>query len=248
MRILIVDDEAPTRVRLHQMLSSHSDIEVVGEAETGVQAMEMATQLRPDVMLLDIQMPGSSGIDVAACLPQPRPHVIFCTAYDQYAIEAFELDAVDYLMKPVSRARLGQALDRVRSRLGSTGESRESALDRVVQRHRNGPARFLAKSGGHYVVIGEFRVLYFGTEGSLTRLVADGGQYWMDPSLNDLEKRLDPARFFRISRAALINLNAVTKVTPESGGSGEVMLRNGQSLEVSRRRFRDLMNALSGMV
>jgi two-component system LytT family response regulator len=248
MRILIVDDEAPTRARLHQMLASHTDIEVVGEAETGVQAMEMASQLRPDVMLLDIQMPCSSGIDVAACLPQPRPQVIFCTAYDQYAIEAFELDAVDYLMKPVSRARLGQALDRVRSRLGSGVDSRESALDQVLQRQRNGPVRFLARSGGHYVVIVESRVLYFGTEGSLTRLVADSGQYWMDPSLNDLERRLDPARFFRISRAALINLNAVTKVTPESGGSGEVMLRNGQSLEVSRRRFRDLMHALSGMV
>ncbi len=87
-----------------------------------------------------------------------------------------------------------------------------------------------------------------GTEGSLTRLVADNGQYWMDPSLNDLEKRLNPARFFRISRAALINSNAVTNVTPETGGSGEVMLRNGSRLEVSRRRFRDLISALSGVV
>lgn len=248
MRVLIVDDEAPTRVRLRQMLASHADIEVAGEAETGAQAMEMAAQLRPDVMLLDIQMPGSSGIDVAACLPPPRPHVIFCTAYDQYAIEAFELDAVNYLMKPVSRARLGQALDRVRSRLATGVDERESALDHALRRcRRSGPARFLVRSGADYVVIGESRVLYFGTEGSLTRLVADSGHYWMDPSLNDLERRLDPSRFFRISRAALINLNAVTKVTPETGGSGEVLLRNGQNLEVSRRRFRDLMHALSGL-
>jgi two-component system LytT family response regulator len=244
IRVLIVDDEAPTRVRLRQMLASHADIEVAGEAATGPQAMEMTAQLRPDLMLLDIQMPGGNGIDVAACLPPPRPHVVFCTAYDQYAIEAFEVDAVDYLLKPVSRARLGQALDRVRGRLASSPEGRESALDQAL-RQRSGPARFLARNGSQYVVIGEARVLYFGTEGSLTRLVADTGQYWMDPSLNDLERRLDPARFFRISRGALVNLNAVTKVMSGTGGAGTVILRNGLSLEVSRRRFHDLMHALS---
>lgn len=190
MRVLIVDDEAPTRVRLRQMLGAHADVEIAGEAETGIEAMEMTAQLHPDVVLLDIQMPGSSGIDVAASLPPPRPHVIFCTAYDQYAIEAFELDAVDYLLKPVSRTRLGQALDRVRSRL-ATGESPDSGLDRTVRRRPSGPARFLVRSGTHYVVVAESHVLYFGTEGSLTRLVSDTGQYWMDPSLNDLEKRLD---------------------------------------------------------
>ncbi|HWB95777.1 MAG TPA: response regulator, partial [Bryobacteraceae bacterium] len=146
IRVLIVDDEAPTRVRLRQMLASHADIEVAGEAATGPQAMEMTAQLRPDLMLLDIQMPGGNGIDVAACLPPPRPHVVFCTAYDQYAIEAFEVDAVDYLLKPVSRARLGQALDRVRGRLASSPEGRESALDQALRR-RPGPARFLARNG-----------------------------------------------------------------------------------------------------
>ncbi|MBZ5618156.1 MAG: response regulator [Acidobacteriia bacterium] len=244
IRVLIVDDEAPTRVRLRQMLASHADIEVAGEAENGVEAMEMAAQLRPDLILLDIQMPGSSGIDVAACLPQPRPHVIFCTAYDQYAVEAFELCVVDYLLKPINRARLTQALDRVRSLPASGG--REAALDQALRRPWSSPARFLVRSGAHYLVIGESRVLYFGSEGSLTRLVADSGQYWMDPTLNELEQRLDPARFFRISRAALINLNAVTEVVPMTGSSGEVVLKSGQRLEVSRRRFRDLLQSLAG--
>jgi two-component system, LytTR family, response regulator len=244
MRVLIVDDEAPTRVRLKQMLASHSDVEVAGEAETGPQAMELAAQIRPDVILLDIQMPGSSGIDVAACLPQPRPHVIFCTAYDQYAVEAFELHAVDYLLKPVSRARLAQALDRIRL-LPAPG-SREAALDEAL-RQRSLPARFLVRSGAHYLVVPESRVLYFGSEGSLTQLIADNGQYWMDPTLNDLEQRLDPARFFRVSRAALVCLNAVAEVAPMPGGSGEVILKNGQRLEVSRRRFRDLLQSLAGV-
>jgi two-component system LytT family response regulator len=243
MRVLVVDDEAPTRVRLRQMLSSHSDIEIAGEAENGVQAMEMTAQLHPDLLLLDIQMPGCSGIDVAACLPQPRPHVIFCTAYDQYAVEAFELHAVDYLLKPVVRARLTQALDRVRSL--PPNALREAALNETLRRRPSSPARFLVRSGAHYLVVGESRVLYFGSEGSLTRLVADNAQYWMDPTLNDLEQRLDPARFFRISRAALVNLSAVTEVIPVGTGSGEVLLKNGQRLEVSRRRFRDLLQSLS---
>jgi two-component system LytT family response regulator len=247
IRVLIVDDEAPTRVRLRQLLAPHADIEILGEAATGPEAMELVCQLRPDVMLLDIQMPGTSGIDVAACLPPPRPHVVFCTAYDQYAVEAFELDAVDYLLKPISRARLDRALERLRARLSEPANCSESALDQTLQRPRSGPARFLARSGAHYVVIGESNVLYFGTEGSLTRLVADTGQYWMDPSLNDLEKRLDPARFFRVSRAALINLNAVAKVTHDNSGYGSVVLHNGVTLEVSRRRFRDLMRVLGAL-
>ena len=114
MRVLIADDEAPARTRLRQMLAAHPDVEIAGEAETGAQAMELAAELKPDLLLLDIQMPGSTGIDVAACLPEPRPHIIFCTAFDQYAVDAFELHAVDYLLKPISRARLAQALDRVR--------------------------------------------------------------------------------------------------------------------------------------
>lgn len=243
MRVLIVDDEAPARLRLRQMLAAHADVEVAGEAETGVQAMELAVRLKPDAILLDIQMPGCTGIDVAACLPAPRPHIIFCTAYEQHAVDAFELNAIDYLLKPISRARLGQALERVRS---LAPDSHEEALDQAARKQRSGPARFLVRSGAHYVVVGEARVLYFFSEGGLTRLIAENAQYWMEPTLNELEQRLDSCRFMRISRAALINLNAVTEVHPSPGGSGEVMLKNGQRLEVSRRRFRDLLQALAG--
>jgi len=241
IRILIVDDEAPARARLRQMLASHADVEIAGEAETGVQAMERVAELKPDAILLDIQMPGSSGIDVAACLPAPRPHVIFCTAYEQHAVDAFELHAVDYLLKPISRARLGEALHRIRS---LSAPEHESTIDQVVRAQQSAPARFLVKNAAHYLVVGEARVLYFASEDGLTRLVSDGGQYWMDPTLNELEQRLAPDRFCRISRAALINLAAVSEVHPLPGGSGEVLLKNGQRLEVSRRRFRELLQAL----
>jgi len=244
IRILIVEDEAPTRVRLRQLLGEHPDVEVCGQAQSGTEAMQMVIERRPDAILLDIQLPGCSGIDVAASLPQPRPHIVFCTAYDQYAVEAFELNAVDYLLKPVGRARLAQALDHLRALPAAT--EREESLDRTVRGQASAPVRFLVRRGGRYLVVPELRVLYFGSEGSLTRMVADDGEYWMDPTLNELEQRLSPERFFRISRAAMINVNAVKEVVPLPGGSGEVVLRNGQTLEVARRRFRDLLQALSG--
>jgi two-component system LytT family response regulator len=244
IRTLIVDDEAPARERLRRMLAAHADFEIAAEAATGVETMELAGQIKPDLILLDIQMPGPTGLDVAACLPQPRPSVIFCTAFDQHAVDAFELHAIDYLLKPISRVRLAQALDRVRLLAPS---SRETALDRIVRTHRTGPLRFLVRDASRYLVVNESCVLYFHSEGGLTRLIAEHVHYWMDPTLNELEQRLDSSRFFRISRAALINLNAVAEVFPLPGGSGEVLLRNGQRLEVSRRRFQDLLQFLSGI-
>jgi two-component system LytT family response regulator len=232
MRILIVDDEAPARARLRQMVASQEGFEIAGEASTGVEAIRLVSELRPDVLLLDIQMPACSGIDVAASLPNPRPQIIFCTAHDQHAVDAFELHAIDYLLKPISRVRLAEALQRVRSLP-------------AAPRHIS-PTRFLVKSSSHYLVVGESRVLYFSSEDGLTKLIAEGGQYWMDPTLNELELRLDRSRFFRISRAALINLNAVEQVVPLPGGSGEVLLKNGSRLEVSRRRFNDLLQLLDG--
>jgi DNA-binding LytR/AlgR family response regulator len=106
IRALIVDDEAPARSRLRQLLAVHADVEIIAEAETGVQAMQLTKDLTPDLLLLDIRLPGCSGIDVAACLPHPRPAVVFCTAFEEHAVDAFELHAVDYLLKPIARARL----------------------------------------------------------------------------------------------------------------------------------------------
>jgi len=250
MRVLIVDDEAPARARLRQMIDSQEGFEIAGEAATGVEAMKLASELKPDLMLLDIQLPGCSGIDVAACLPRPRPQIIFCTAYDKHAVDAFELHAIDYLLKPISRVRLAEALERARSLAdvprSSHDRSDDDAINRSARRQSADPARFLVKSASNYLVVGESRVLYFCSEDGLTKLITDSGQYWMDPTLNELELRLDRSRFFRISRAALINLNAVEQVFPLPGGGGEVLLKNRSRLEVSRRRFRDLLQSLGG--
>lgn len=234
---LLVDDEEPARSRLRALLSEFPEIEIVGEAEDGETAAEKIAQLEPDLVFLDIQMPGCSGLEVAASLSLPGPHIIFCTAYDQYAVDAFELNAVDYLLKPVSRARLRDALGRVPSR-----HQPGAGWQEVVRRRP--PGRFLAKRGSRYRVFSEGEVLYFGTEDGLTKLCAAKGEGWMQPTLSQLEKRLDPNRFYRISRAAIVHLPAIREVAPLLGGHGEVVLRNGQRLEVSRRRFKGLLRAL----
>ncbi|MBY0506732.1 MAG: LytTR family DNA-binding domain-containing protein [Bryobacteraceae bacterium] len=229
MRVLIADDEAPARARLRQLLALHPAVEVVGEAATGVETLELTARLRPDLVLLDIEMPATNGIDVAAALPSPRPHVVFCTAHDQYAVDAFELAATDYLLKPISRARLAKALERART----------APVNPTPH-----PERFLVKHGHTLVVVEERQVLYFAAVDGLTRLVTVQGDFWMDPSLNDLEARLRARRFFRVSREALLHLAAVAQVQPLAGGTGRVVLKNGHRLDVSRRRFRDLLAAL----
>ena len=171
-------------------------------------------------------------MDVAASLAPPRPRIIFCTAYDEYAVEAFRLAAFDYLLKPISRARLARAIERARA---TDADRAPSAIH---------PGRFLVKHGHSYVVVEESRVHYFAAVDGLTRLVTETGEYWMEPSLNDLQARLDPARFFRVSREALLHLAAVEQVQPSGGGTGRLVLKSGHRLDVSRRRFRDLLALL----
>src|SRR4029079_15417015 len=153
IRTLVIDDEQPARERLKQLLSAHADVEVIGEAGDGVEAAERIAELSPDLVLLDIQMPGASGLDVAASLGKPRPAVIFCTAFDQYAVDAFELSALDYLLKPVNRARLAAALDRVRAALAKAPVGRDRELEQLTQSKGMAPTRFLAKRGNRFRVV-----------------------------------------------------------------------------------------------
>jgi two-component system LytT family response regulator len=242
MRTLIVDDEKPARERLRTLLAAFADVDVVGEAEDGEEALQQIAGMRPDLVLLDVQMPGPSGIEVAGSLPSPRPKIIFCTAYDQYAVDAFELCAVDYLLKPVNRSRLAQAIERVR---GLDAEESDANVDRAL-RQRAAPSRFLARCGSRSVVIPQKDVVYLGSEGGLTKLYTTTQHYLMDPTLNDFERRLDPMAFFRISRTALVNLDWVASVDTLVGGFGEVALKTGLRLEVSRRKLKDLLSSLEG--
>jgi two-component system, LytTR family, response regulator len=240
IRALIVDDEAPARDRLRLLLGEAGDVEIVGEAEDGERAAEQIAALAPTVVFLDIQMPGCSGLELAASLAASGPLVVFCTAFDSYAVDAFELNAVDYLLKPVTRARLSKALDRLRR-----GDVAPDAVTRAIRATQRA-TRFLARKGATYRVVHAREVLCFLSEGGLTKLQTADGHYWLPPTLNELEERLDSRQFFRVSRAAIVNLDAVREVVPTTGGQGEAALRDGTRLEISRRRFKDLTDRLSG--
>ena len=243
IRTLIVDDEQPARDRLRQLLTGETDVEVVGEAEDGLQALERVAELKPDLLLLDIQMPGASGLEVAASLARPRPAIIFCTAYEQYAVDAFELHAVDYLLKPVNRTRLHAAIERVR---GARGSDLEHQLDRLTRTTDVAPTRFLARKGARFRVVPRNEVIAFTFHEGLTRLHTATEQLWMQPTLAALSRRLDPESFFQISRTAVVSLDAIREAKPFPDGTGEIVLSNGQSLPVTRRRWRALIDRLEG--
>jgi DNA-binding LytR/AlgR family response regulator len=244
IRALLVDDEQPARERLRQLLGAHGDVEVVGEAEDGVQAAELITEREPDVVFLDIQLPGASGLDVAASLGMRRPLVIFCTAFDQYAVDAFELSATDYLLKPVNRARLGAALDRVRQATGVQTFNR--ALATATRDAGLSPTRFLARRGTRYKIVPLNEVVAFTFTDGVTRLVTGSEALTMQPTLAALARRLDPASFTQISRTVVVHLDAIREARPFPDGTGEVLLSNGQTVLVTRRRWRALVEKLGG--
>lgn len=242
IRALLIDDEQPARERLRQLLAAHSDVEIVGEAEDGVEAAEKIAELTPDLVLLDIQMPGASGLDVAASLGQPRPAVIFCTAFDQYAVDAFELSAIDYLLKPVNRSRLASALERVRAAGQPRGRDRE--LDGLAHASGLSPTRFLARRGARFRVVPVQEVVAFTFVDGVTHVMTLTEQLTMQPTLAALARRLDSKHFFQVSRTAIIRLDAVREAKPFADGTGEITLASGTVMVVSRRRWRSLLDRL----
>lgn len=247
LRAVLVDDEAPARERLRRLLGEHADVEIAAEAEDGAAALAAVEASKPDVVFLDIEMPGPDGLEVAASLPVPGPRVVFCTAFDQYAVDAFELHAVDYLLKPVTRPRLRDALERVRASTAPEDErSASEAIDRARSSVAGPPRRFLAKVGRAFVVVPWDDVETFESDGGVTALRTAEHRGWMQPTLADLESRLDPEQFARISRSTIVRLGAVRRITPREGGTGTVVLASGREVEVSRRRIRALLERFAG--
>jgi two-component system LytT family response regulator len=241
IRTLLVDDEQPARERLRQLLAGVDEVTIIGEAEDGVQAIERVAELSPDLVLLDIQMPGCSGLEVAASLGRPRPAIIFCTAYDHSAVDAFELQVVDSLLKPVNRARLHAAIARGRD---TRSREREQHLDRVAHTDTLAPGRFLGRKGNKFHVVPRHDVVAFTFHDGLTRLHTATEQLWMQPTLAALARRLDPQSFLQVSRTAIVHLDAIREAKPFSDGTGEVVLSNGATFPVTRRRWRLLMERL----
>lgn len=244
MRILVVDDEPLARRRLIRMLGRIPDVSVAGEAGDADAALAHIRTNRPDLLLLDIRMPGISGLELAASR-NDLPPIVFTTAYDEYAVNAFEVSAVDYLLKPVQRERLLAAIDRVRRRSGLADAVRiQSLLERLDRRVNPAEApRLSARSGSTTRLFDAHEItrIYASSKYALFR--HDGREYVLDESLNTLEVRLEGAAFFRVHRGELVNLSHVRAVHTEDGAT-IVELSDGQRASVARRSLAELKERL----
>lgn len=242
LRVLIADDEPIAREVLRDELAQYSDVQVVGEAENGPDAVAKIGELRPDLVLLDLQMPGFGGFEVIQRLPRGAlPFVVIVTAYDQHAIRAFEAGALDYLLKPVSQTRLEKALERARSMRGSQGRIAES-LVRVAEAGR--ARKIVGRSGEEYYLLDLDDVLAFQAEREIVWIVTGKQRYMATQPLKLIEDRLRGSVFQRVHRNALVNVNHVRKMTPLTSQRWLLTLSNGQELIVSKRLAADVRQLL----
>lgn len=230
MRVLIVDDERLARAELRRLLEKHEEIQIVGEARDADEALAQIDKLEPDLLFLDIQMPGRNGFELLEQLER-APLVIFTTAYDEFALKAFEVNALDYLLKPVAPERLEAALGR--------------ASTRTARNVMESAQRIFVKDGERcwFVTVGDIVLLE--SEGNYTRLYFGDNRPLTPRSLNYLEERLDPAIFFRASRKHILNLQFVENIDQWANGGFLIRLKGGHQVEMSRRqaqKFKDLMS------
>jgi two-component system LytT family response regulator len=253
VRVLIADDERPARAKLRRFLAADPQVELAGEAASGTEAVEMIERLRPDLVFLDIQMPGADGFGVLQAIgPAALPHVVFVTAYDEYALRAFEVHAVDYLLKPFDadrfRTALARAKERVRGRTPAGDEALDARIRRVLAEARPAPAyleRVLVRTGARAVFLRVDEIDWLEAEENYVRLHAGRESYLVRGTLAGLEERLDPARFVRVHRSHMVSLAAIRELHPWSHGDWMIVLRDGRELMLSRR-YRDRIPELAG--
>ncbi len=244
LRVLVVDDEAVARRRLVRLLSAMPDVEPAGECADGAAALARIREGGVDVVLLDAQMPGLSGIEALSLLPEDaadEPVVIFCTAHPDHAVAAFDLGAIDYLLKPIEPARLRKALDRARD-----AEARRRFAEEL-RRHREAPAldRLALPTRDGIVLLDPTRVSHARLDGELVTVHADNQRYFTDLPLGELERRLPADRFVRVHRRALLNMAHVARLEPTEAGGFLARVHTGDAVEVSRQAARALRRRLS---
>jgi two-component system LytT family response regulator len=238
LRVLVADDEQLARVRLVRLLDAIDDTEVVGESADGQGVLDRVKKGDVDVVLLDIQMPGLSGVEALDLMPADGPFVIFCTAFPDHALKAFEGGALDYLLKPVEAARLRKGLDRARSRVdrtrGDETERRASASAMTTVQRLPIPTR------QGIVLLDPLGISHAILEGELVRVYSAQGEFLTDATLQELQDRLPTDRFQRLHRRALANLEQIARLEPLDTGGLVARTHTGQSFEVSRQSAREL--------
>lgn len=247
MNVLIVDDSRLARTELRHLLQAFPDVQVVGEARHADEAREQIQALRPELLLLDVQMPGQTGFELLATL-DAAPHVIFTTAYDEYALQAFAVNALDYLLKPVQEVRLAAALAKARARLTMAPPAEAPAIspgEDAPQAPLTAQDQVFVKDGERCWFVKLADIKLFEINGSYTRIHFDQHRPLIPRTLQQLEARLDPKVFFRVNRQQIINLKWIAGIEPWFSNTLKLTLRDGPEVEVSRQqsvRFRELLS------
>lgn len=246
IRAIVADDEVLARQKLRQLLRDDQDIEIVGECATALEAIELVRAANPDLLFLDIQMPGMDGFDVVDALVGQAgasvPQVIFTTAYDQYAVRAFEVNAVDYLLKPFTRERLQTAIQRVREKAG-VRPPENGAGGSAVNLYTN---RIIFKSRGRILFLPVSDIRWIGAEGNYVRLCTANENHLLRETMAHLQERLDPRGFLRVHRSFIVNLKYVKEVRREPDGDSVVILDTGQKVAMGRSYRSSLGDRLQG--
>ncbi len=244
LRVVIVDDEPLARAMVRELLKAHPGVDVVAECGNGFDAVKAVTELTPDLVFLDVQMPKLNGFEVVELLGRSVP-VVFVTAYDQYALRAFEVHAVDYLLKPFSEERFAEALSRARARVRSREQPAD--LDALVNDTpgRQGPLeRVLIRNGSQVHVIPVEKIDYVEAQDDYVCFKTEGKQYLKDQTMGALEASMDPSRFVRIHRSYLLNIERIARVELYAKDSRVAILRDGTRLPVSRAGYARLSKML----
>jgi two-component system, LytTR family, response regulator len=246
LRVLIVDDEPLVRQGIRHGLSAVDGIEMIGECGSGVEAAAAILSQRPDLVLLDVQLQDCTGLDVVAQIgPQNMPPVIFITAYDEYAVKAFELNAVDYVLKPFDDERLSSSIRRAQERITARkqnflGEQLQALLDLPRKRW---PERIVVKNGERFDIVATETIDWIESANNYVQLHCGPRQYTLGETLTSLGNRLDPARFVRIHRGRIINVSRLSAVHAMLGGTYEIELRSGERIS-SGRQYKNAIQAI----
>jgi two-component system LytT family response regulator len=252
IRTLIVDDERLARKRIRQLLDEETDIEVLGECGDAHEAVEWINGRAPDLVFLDVQMPGDDGFAMLRTLDQARlPALIFVTAYDQYALRAFEVQALDYLLKPFDRPRFQAALDRARSHIRGLKapdfDRRLASLVETLEAKQKAPDRIVVKSSGKVSFLKTDEIDWIEAADNYVRLHVGAESHMLRETLGSIAARLDPAKFLRIHRSTVININRLKQLQPWFHGDYVAILEDGTKLNLSRT-YRDKVNQALGEV
>jgi two-component system LytT family response regulator len=231
--VFIAEDEPLAREVLRDAIYAHTALRLVGEAADGASALAQINQIRPDVVFMDIQMPEMTGLEVLRRLTC-APHIVFTTAYDQYAVTAFELNAVDYLLKPFTRARFDAAVARLLEPVRPAPEVVGEALTQAVQRTQGRLERILVRDRGRIFPLALNDIEYLKADSKYTAIIARGQTFLVRIGISELEAQLDPARFIRIHRSALVNLDFVDSMKADDQSQLLIQMRDGTSLMASR--------------